>query len=178
MGEYLSNPDKILAELVEDLDDAVFKDLTPREIVFVRHYAVHGSKSAAALHAGYKPDNVRGSAAKVFARPTVQAAISVIKKKAMVACEYNAEEALRAQKVLYEKCIELKQMSAAVKAKEHLDTLAGHIDPYKMHVEVTGKSPLSIQIFGIAPPTYAAEREVIDATPKKELNGGTDPETK
>lgn len=180
MGQYLTKPDQITADLVENLDETVFKDLTPRQMVFVRHYMVHSSASAACVEAGYKPENVRIAAGRMMAVPAVKVAINAIRKKIAEKCEYSLEESIRAQKVLYETCIQMKQMTAAVKAKEHLDTLTKHIDPYKMNIEFAGKSPLSIQIFGIAPPPYA-EREVLDATVKKELNGSgtsSDPEDK
>lgn len=170
MGNYLVKADEVTKNIVENLDDDTFQGLTPRQTMFVKHYVIHGSKSAAAVDAGYNPKNVRNMACKIFKEPEVQAAINAIRKKVSEKCEYSLEESIRAQKVLYETCIEMKQMTAAVKAKEHLDTLTKHIDPYKMNIEFAGKSPLSIQIFGIAPPPYA-EREVLDATVKKEIDG-------
>ncbi len=171
MSGFIAKSDEISKEVVNSNDEEVLQNLAPRHRVFVREYLMRGNSTMAAVEAGYKGSAARQAAHVLLKREDVIQAIQILTKKIQEKCEYSLEASIESQKKLYEECIRMKQMTAAVKAKEHLDILTKHYDPHKVHLDLGGKAPLSIQIFGIAPPAYA-EREALDVTPQNEALTG------
>lgn len=167
MADHLKKIDDYEQYFAED----DFKDLSPRHAIFVREYMRHGNGERAIISAGYSEKNASSAAARMNARPDIMDVIAKIKARVIKETAYTLDAAIKRQEDILQRCIELKQMTAAVKAKEHLDILTGHFNP-RLDINMQVKAGFSLNLGGLALPEYA--KETLDVTPQKKLNGDTE----
>lgn len=143
--------------------------LTSREALFVAEYIKGTSAEAAAIAAGYAPGYARSRAYKLLERPAIAAAIAETRAKLRDDTEMTAERLLGMFVEAYDKAIEWRQSTGAVRAGEMIGKLTGLIQD-KLKLEVEAKPSLMDAIEagrlraggtrGVAPPL------MIDVTPK------------
>lgn len=71
------------------------RPLTPRELLFVREYAVDLNGKEAAIRAGYAPANAKVAASRLLKRPAVKAAVDAELAKKATRVDIRADDVLR-----------------------------------------------------------------------------------
>lgn len=71
------------------------KDLPLKACRFIEHYAIHGNAKAAAIHAGYSPNNAYSAGHRLLQKPEVKAKINAMKRQLEEKTGWSRERMLR-----------------------------------------------------------------------------------
>ncbi len=160
---------------LESVDAAVFKDLIPKQKIFVLEYLKELNQTRAAIAAGYAENSATVTACRLMQHPAVKEAITQARLQINKKMQYSVEKSIENTRRYIDEAREAEQYNAVAQLQKHLDAVTGVYDPNKMEIDINAKNGFNLFLGGLKKPDYAQEEEneQIDVTPQKALNNGS-----